>query len=115
MKDSPICVYDGDCKFCTNSVSRWKQTTGDAVIYAPYQKVASQFPTIPQEEFARSIKFIEKEGKVLSGAHAVLRILSYSPGNTWLLWLHDHVLPFRLIADAVYYLISQHRHALPKI
>ncbi|MCI0612886.1 DUF393 domain-containing protein, partial [bacterium] len=67
----PILIYDGDCGFCKLWIARWKQITADKVDYAPYQEAASQFPQIPEDDFRKSVQFIDADGKISKGAEAV--------------------------------------------
>src|SRR5436305_15190978 len=36
----PTFIYDGDCSFCKLWVDRWKQLTGDRVVYESFQEAA---------------------------------------------------------------------------
>ncbi|MBI3764969.1 MAG: DUF393 domain-containing protein, partial [Ignavibacteriales bacterium] len=105
----PSLIYDGDCSFCRIWIDRWKQITGDHVEYAPYQKAADRFPQIPKENFAKSVQFIEDDGKVLSGAHAVLRTLSSTPGKRWILWVYESIPGVASVCEWTYRFIAQHR------
>lgn len=111
MQNLPLLIYDGECGFCIYWVDYWKSVTGDAVTYAPYQEVANQFPHISREEFARSIKLVEPDGKVLGGAHAVFRTLSYGESR-WVLWFYEHVGPFAFLSEMFYRLVSANRDIL---
>src|SRR4051794_12093711 len=73
----PLLVYDGDCTFCKMWIERWRQITGDAVDYAPFQTAGADFPEIPREAFAEAVKLIEPDGRVTSGAEAVFRSLAH--------------------------------------
>ena len=64
-------VYDGDCSFCRMWIDYWRQLTGDAIDYAPFQEAADRYPGIPRENFAKSVQLIFPSGEVRSGAHAV--------------------------------------------
>lgn len=77
-------VYDGDCGFCRLWIGRWKELTGKAVDYEPYQTAASRHPSVPREAFAEAVHLFEPGGRVSRGAEAVLRSLSRAPGLSWL-------------------------------
>ena len=55
-------VYDGDCGICRYWVNYWEQLTGNRACYRTYQDTAANFPSIPLEEFKRSIQLIEPSG-----------------------------------------------------
>lgn len=71
----PLLIFDGDCGFCRAWVARWRQYTGDAVDYAPYQEVADRFPQIAREAFTRAVHLVEPDGAVTQAAAAVFRTL----------------------------------------
>lgn len=108
---SPLLIYDGECGFCIYWVDYWKSLTGDRVNFAPFQEVAHKFPHISREEFARAIKLIEPDGKVLSGAHAVFKVLSYGE-NRWMLRLYEHVAPFSFVSELFYRFVTTNRSIL---
>ena len=59
----PLLVYDGDCEFCKLWVARWREETGAAVDYAPFQEAAARFPEMPRAEFERAVQLIEPDGR----------------------------------------------------
>jgi predicted DCC family thiol-disulfide oxidoreductase YuxK len=71
----PLLIFDGACGFCRAWIARWRQYTGEAVDYAPYQEVADRFPHIPREAFARAVHLVEPDGTVTQAAAAVFRTL----------------------------------------
>lgn len=107
--DEPIMIYDGDCEFCRRQVERWKQVTRDFVQYAPYQEVAPRFPDIPAWELKRAVQFVETDGRVTSGAHAVFRALAYVPGRGAALWMYDHFPGFAAASEALYRAVARNR------
>jgi predicted DCC family thiol-disulfide oxidoreductase YuxK len=105
----PLLVYDADCAFCKLWIARWREETGDAVDYEPLQNAAANFPELPRAEFERAVKVIEPDGRVYSGAEAVLRSLGAGGGVAPTRWCYDHVPGFAAIAEAIYRLIASHR------
>src|SRR4051794_17966568 len=71
--ERPLLVFDGDCAFCRQWVSRWRGMTGDRVEYRPYQEVVDRLPTIGRERFERAAWLIEPDGRTSRGAAAVFR------------------------------------------
>ncbi len=72
----PLLAYDGDCPFCRRTVRIARRLAGPAVEFHPYQAIAPRFPEIPLETFAASVRLIEPDGRVSSGAEAVWRTLA---------------------------------------
>ena len=105
QSSKPLLVYDNDCDFCRYWIVQWQHITGDRVDYAPYQEVASQFPETPLSAFESSVQLILENGRVLSGAEAVLRALN----SSLLLWCYYHLPGFATVSETVYRLIAQHR------
>lgn len=106
----PLFIYDGDCDFCHFWVERWRRRTGGRVEYEPYQKLASQFPSVPKSEFARAAKLVEPTGEILSGAAAVFKLWTYRSrlGNFWW-WGYRHIPLFAPLTEWVYRLVARHR------
>ncbi|MGH9469702.1 MAG: lipase maturation factor family protein, partial [Terriglobia bacterium] len=105
----PLLVYDGECGFCRFAIEYWTKLTRDQVAYAPFQKVAANFPEMPIERFQRSAQLIEPEGRVSSAAEAVFRVLSYGAAGGWLLWCYEHVPGFAPASEGAYRGVARHR------
>jgi predicted DCC family thiol-disulfide oxidoreductase YuxK len=110
----PLFVYDGDCGFCRGWVERWRRRTGDRVVYAPFQEVADQFPSIPIQAFRAQAHFIEPDGRVSPGAEAVFHALSYAPRGGWLLSAYHRVPGFAAVSEAIYGWVARHRSLLTR-
>src|SRR5579863_2856530 len=108
LSNLPLLVYDGDCSFCRFWIDAWKARTGDRVLYAPYQEVASRFPQIPVENFRRSVQLILPDG-TFSAAEAVFRTLATAPGSGWMLWAYDHLPGFAPVSEVSYRVVAAHR------
>src|SRR5215470_1019177 len=63
----PTLIYDGDCGFCAYWVNYWRHLTGARVTYAPYQKVAAEFPSISGDEFRRAVQYAGEDGSIARG------------------------------------------------
>ena len=116
-KDTPLLIYDGDCAFCRFWVEYWKERTGEAVGYAPYQDVAHLFPEISIEQFRQAARFRDADGRFSSGAEAVFRTLACAPGASrrWLLWAYERVPLFGFLSEAVYRWVARHREGLYRL
>jgi predicted DCC family thiol-disulfide oxidoreductase YuxK len=112
---APLFVYDGDCGFCRGWVERWRQRTGDRVVYAPFQEVADRFPAIPLDNFRARVHLIEPDGRVSGGAEAVFRLLSQAPRGGWFLSAYRRVPGFAAVAEAVYRGVAGHRSFLTRL
>ncbi len=62
-RDRPLLIYDGDCRFCSLWIARWRVITGDRIEYRPSQEAAKEFPDIPAEAFSGSVQFIDVGGR----------------------------------------------------
>lgn len=103
-------IYDGDCHFCTRWIARWRAITGDHVIYRAAQEAADDFPRIPAEAFARSVQFIEPDGRRCERAEAVYRALATSTRiGRALVWAHGRVPGFAVLDDAAYEFVARNR------
>src|SRR5437867_9101472 len=110
MRNKPLIIFDGTCDFCRMWIDRWKDTTGEAIDYAPYQEVSPEFPDIPVDVFKRSVVLVEPDGRISKAAEAVFRALSYVPQKKWMFVLYQKVPPFAAISEAFYKLIAGHRN-----
>ncbi|MEK7857852.1 MAG: DCC1-like thiol-disulfide oxidoreductase family protein [Elusimicrobiota bacterium] len=108
----PVFVYDGSCGFCRLWVSRLDALTGDRVDYEPYQNAASGFPEIPRQAFERSAHFIDKDGRVFSGAAALFKAISTVPGFGSIFWLYENAPGAATLSERVYEAVSRRRHSL---
>lgn len=114
-RQRPLLIFDGDCRFCTAWVHRWRGLTGDRVDYAPFQEVGERFPEISPEAFERSVQLVLPSGEVISGARAVFRILGEVPGYGWLLWAHERVPGFAGCSEAAYRLVAGRRQLAARV
>src|SRR5580704_11623912 len=107
----PLLIYDGDCGFCKYWIRYWQALTGASVTYAPYQQVGEQYPEIPVAAFQRAVQYVAPDGKIASGAEAVLLSLSHASGKGWWLTLYRRVPAFAVIAEDLYAFVASHRSA----
>lgn len=107
----PLLVFDGDCHFCRCWIGRWRESTGDAVDYAPLQEQAARFPEIPRAEFEREVKLVEPGGRVTGGADAIFRALALGPGpfGRVLRWGYEHVPLAEPLTDFGYAFVARNR------
>ncbi|HUN59021.1 MAG TPA: lipase maturation factor family protein [Candidatus Binataceae bacterium] len=108
----PLLIYDGDCRFCMYWIRYWQRLTGTRVTYAPYQEVGSEHPEIPVAAFQRAVQYVSPDGKISSGAEAVLLTLDHAGGKGFWLSLYWRVPGFARVAETIYALIASNRGAL---
>lgn len=104
----PLLIYDGDCGFCKVWIARWQQLTGDKVDYAPSQEIASQFPQIREDDFRKSVQFVDADGTISKGAEAVFRSLTYA-NKKFMLWCYENIPGVAAISEWFYRLVAGHR------
>ncbi len=105
-------VYDGDCGICRYWVNYWQSLTRDCITYRPYQEAASDFPSIPREDFPHAVQLIEPDGLVYSGAAATFRVLRHAPGRAAWWWLYTHVPGVSSASEAAYAFLARRRGLL---
>lgn len=110
----PTFLYDGDCGFCLKWVKRWERKSHGAVVYEPYQTSLAKFPQVTQEECEQSVCLILPDGRVLSGAHAVLHALVLGSSRSTFLWMYERVPGFAALSEFVYQWIAHHRKSLSR-
>lgn len=71
----PLMLFDGDCGFCRAWVARWRQYTGEAVDYVPYQEAVDHFPALTRADCAEAVHLVEPDGTITRAAAAVFRAL----------------------------------------
>lgn len=111
----PLLLFDGDCGFCRFWVRRLQGRIGDRIDYAPSQEAGGRFPEIPPEAFARSIQFIDADGKAHAGTAGIFRALALAPSGGLLLRLYRHVPGFAAASEAAYRLVASHRKAFSRV
>jgi lipase maturation factor 1 len=108
----PVLLYDGDCGFCRLVVARWRDAWAVRIEVMPAQSVGIRFPEIPRDALARAVHLVTPDGRVASGAAAVLKTQAlcgrWRPG--W--WLYRHAPGFAPVAEAGYRLVARHRGAM---
>jgi predicted DCC family thiol-disulfide oxidoreductase YuxK len=89
---------------------RWRNLTGDTIDYEPSQRVGEKLPQVPREEFGKSVFFAEPDGRITRAAEAVFRSLATAGQKRYLLWMYEHVPPFRLLTEFGYGVIARNRN-----
>src|SRR5215212_8857694 len=98
----PLVLCDGDCRFCRRWIERWREMTGAAVDYEPYQEAGTRFPEVPREDFGTALHFIAADGTVYRGAEAVFRSLGTVRSGRALVWCYEHLPGFAPATETAY-------------
>ncbi|HEX4414197.1 MAG TPA: lipase maturation factor family protein, partial [Lacipirellulaceae bacterium] len=111
----PIMIYDGDCRFCCVAVERWRNATGAAITYVPYQELKEQIAGLSDKDFRKAVHYVDAHGHVHLAAEAVFQAMANCGRKRWLLGLYKHVPPFAFAAEFSYRLIAANRSLLSSI
>ena len=103
-------IFDGECRFCSLWIQRWRQMTGDVIDYLPARdaSIRARFPEIPGGLRASGATRGQRRTG-LAAAEAVLRTLARAGRWRWLLRLYHASSLFARTAEAGYRLIAGHR------
>jgi lipase maturation factor 1 len=107
-----LLIFDGDCAFCRYWIDRWRPLTGEKVEYAPYQRIADQFPEIPLSQFAAAVHLIDTDGLIFQGAEAVFRSLATNQTWSWMLQAYQRIPGVAKVCEWSYRWIARHRGGL---
>lgn len=112
--ERPLLLFDGDCRFCRRWATRWRNATGDAVYYLPFQdeRVAQWFPEISTDALSEKIHLVEPDGSVHTGAKAAVRALAVAPQKKWLRWVFEKIPLVEVAAERVYGFVARNRRML---
>lgn len=108
----PLLVFDGDCGFCTSSARAGQRWLGlDHV--EPWQFLDLDELHLTQADCERAVQWVDLDGTVSSGEHAVVAALR-SAGGAWS-WLGSAMaLPGIIqLAGVIYRLVAKYRHKMP--
>jgi predicted DCC family thiol-disulfide oxidoreductase YuxK len=105
----PLLIWDGECRFCELWIERWRALAAGRIDDATSQDAANRFPEIPQEIFECSVVYIDWDGKVFTGAHAIFRSLQFRARQRTLLWTYQRFAPFAAISEFFYRFVAGHR------
>src|SRR5262245_57459546 len=111
----PTLAYDGECGFCKRWVERWRIELAGRVEFESFQELAAKHPEIPLASFRRTLHLLEPDGRVLTGAHAVLQALAHDKRRRWMLWAYERVPLVRPAAERVYRAVAANRTPLSKL
>lgn len=107
----PVILYDGDCRFCSLWIRRWKQSTSDRVDYLPsqHEQVRHLYPEIPREALDAAVQLIDVDGSVFRGAEAIFRALAINSCWSWLLRVYRGSPLAAHVSESAYRFVAGHR------
>ncbi|PXY36313.1 thiol-disulfide oxidoreductase DCC family protein [Prauserella flavalba] len=109
----PRLLFDGDCGFCTRSVT-WLDRRGMlGYPFLPWQTVADDELPVPVERLMTEVVLELPDGTTLGGADALAATVGAS-ASPWRVAGHLLRLPgVRHVARAVYRVIARNRYRMP--
>ncbi|MGW1818690.1 thiol-disulfide oxidoreductase DCC family protein [Streptomyces sp. NPDC002125] len=113
MRTRPVLVFDGDCAFCTSSVTFAERRLRPRCEITPWQFADLDSLGTTRERAEYEVLWITPNGTVHGGAQAVAKLL-LSAGKGWsVLGALLTLPPLRWIAHGVYRLVANNRERLP--
>jgi predicted DCC family thiol-disulfide oxidoreductase YuxK len=106
---NPTLLFDGECGFCSQWVARLAESAKD-VDTRPYQEALQDFEEVPEEDCAKAVHYVERNGDVHSGADAAFQFWSAS-GRLGRLarWGYGNIPGMAWVSERSYKLLSASR------
>jgi predicted DCC family thiol-disulfide oxidoreductase YuxK len=107
-------LFDGDCRFCTQSAHDVQRRFGrERIALRNFQEpgVLDAYPAVTHEAAMKKMHVVTGGGRVFAGAEAVARIVAGVRFVGWLAYVY-YVPGIRQLADLAYALVAQHRYRL---
>jgi predicted DCC family thiol-disulfide oxidoreductase YuxK len=108
----PLLVFDGECSFCRRWANRWREAGAEGFDIEPFQSAAARFPELAPAQFKQAVQLIQTDGRVFSGAEAVLRAQALGKSRGWLLAAYERLPGFAPSAEAIYRAVARQRPLL---
>src|SRR5690349_16291519 len=109
MAALPVFLYDGHCGFCRMWLEYLQALVNGKAEWLASQDAGERFPQIAPEQLRHAAAYVDNGGGVVYGTAAIFSVMALAPVRGWLLWVYQHVAPFRWICDATYAIIAAHR------
>lgn len=109
-----LIIFDGDCGFCSLSVSKLSQLLGRRSPQAvPFQKLDLRDFELSTDKVMKAMYYSDSQGKMFSGADA-FRIVFRDAGSGWIiLYLLLSTPIIKQVARKIYRLIAVNRQKMP--
>ncbi|MFD6280748.1 thiol-disulfide oxidoreductase DCC family protein [Streptomyces sp. NPDC060209] len=113
MRTRSVLIYDGDCAFCTSSVTFAEQYVRPRCEATPWQFADLDSLGTTRERAEYELLWITPTGVIYGGAQAVAKLL-LTAGRGWaVLGALLTLPPLRWIAHGVYRLVANNRERMP--
>ncbi|MFI6048527.1 thiol-disulfide oxidoreductase DCC family protein [Streptomyces violascens] len=113
MRTRSVLVYDGDCAFCTSSVSFAARRLAPRCETTPWQFADLDSLGITRQRAEYELLWVTPNGVVRGGTQAVAKLL-LSAGSGWrVLGALLTLPPLRWIAHGAYRLVANNRDRMP--
>jgi predicted DCC family thiol-disulfide oxidoreductase YuxK len=113
----PVVIFDGDCGFCTSSVTwvaaRLHRDGGRGADLVPWQVTDLAALGTTVERAQREMLWVDPGGRIAGGAAAFAAWLRHSGGAYAALGRLMDAPAIRSLASAVYRLVARHRNLMP--
>lgn len=111
----PILIFDGDCGFCTRSVTlamKWRSNPEDFSI-AAYQDLDLAAYSLTDAQCEQALRWVDADGTAHAGENAVARLLSASAFYVRPIGAALRLPLINPLAGLVYRWVAAHRQQLP--
>lgn len=109
----PVLLYDGDCGFCTRTITTLLAAPRRSVNVRMWQETDLELFGTDESRATREMLWVRRDGRVTGGAMAFADLFRHLGGP----WRVPDVLlrtpPTRWIAAGVYRVIAHNRHRMP--
>ncbi|MFC4957011.1 DUF393 domain-containing protein [Streptomyces mauvecolor] len=113
MRTRSVLVYDGDCAFCTSSVSFAERRLAPRCETMPWQFADLDSLGVTQQRAEYELLWVLPSGTVRGGAQAVAKLLMSAGGGWRVLGALLTLPPLRWAAHGVYRLVADNRERMP--
>ncbi len=112
-RTDPVLVYDGDCGFCTTSVTFAERHLRPRCRITAWQFADLDALGITEQRSEYEVLWVTPTGTVYGGAQAVARLLLRTGGPWAVVGAVLTLPPVRWLAHGAYRLIARNRHRMP--
>ena len=113
MTEVPILIFDGDCAFCTSSVTWGKRLIKRLPTAQPYQFTDLAALGLTAEQCNLAVQYVDSQRRVRSGEDAVRAVLLASGTGWWLLGAFLGLPGIHWLSGVVYRWVARNRQRLP--
>ena len=113
MTEVPILIFDGDCAFCTSSVTWGKRLIKRLPKTQPYQFTDLAALGLTAEQCNLAVQYVDSQRRVQSGEDAVRAVLLASGTGWWLLGAFLGLPGIHWLSGVVYRWVARNRQRLP--